>query len=77
MTISKSTFMEALEDIATEAWNQPEDYMTEWCGEEICDLIYDHKCREYIDDPQIASRINDLCPYLISNIIENELEETA
>jgi len=75
MTISKSTFMQALEDIATEAWDQPEDYMTEWCGDEIWQLIVDHNCRDYIDDLEIAARINDLAPTLIANIIENELEE--
>ena len=77
MAISKATFMDALEDIATEAWDQPEDYMTEWCGDEIWTLIIDHNCRNYIDDPEIAVRINDLAPTLITNIIENELEETA
>jgi hypothetical protein len=71
MTISKATFMEALEDIATEAWDQPADAMTEWCGDEIYDLVYDHNCVDYILDPQIAQRITDLCPYIIDTIKEN------
>lgn len=78
MKHSKATFMEILEDIAMEAWDiGNEEEMDDWMSDEIWMAIDDGNCRHLLDDLEVANRVNDLAPYLIPNIIENELEEMA
>ena len=74
MKHSKATFMEILEDISIEAWDiDNEDSRNDWMEDEISDAIYDGNCRHLLDDSEVANRVNDLAPYLIPNIIENEV----